>query len=290
MKPLHRLAAGFLSLLPLHAEEVILTPLQDRDVYEFTGMPTDSDYSLGVSSSVAFGGGHSQKSVVQFDVTEASTAMTAADIGRAKLRLYVLPPGAYPFGQNIGGDILISFQTQPWTEDTLRWATFSAGGPINTLTLTADRPYDDGRGTTIYQLEVWVEVDVTSAVKAWLAGEQANHGFLLEPDEENSPYLSAAFADSITGWKPELVITRAEETETPKLELTSFSLEGNQVTLAWDSRPGARYAVRESPDLSTWKTLHEITADSISTTTSFTGSDFPEKRAFYLVEELPPKE
>lgn len=276
---------ALLACSPLRAEQVTLTPTQDRDVYQGTGLPTGTDYSLGVSSSGAFGGGHSQKSIIQFNVTGTTTGMTAEDVGSAKLRLYVLPPEVYPSGSDIGGNILISYQTGAWTESGLRWATFSPGAIINTLTLVADRPYNDGQGTTIYAINTWVEVDVTSAVKAWLSGTQVNYGFLLAPDETNSPYLSSAFADSVGGWKPQLIITRAE----PPLEfkVTSFSFEGSNVTLTWNSRAGRRYVIKESPDLKTWEQVREVDANSAITTSTFTGTSFAEKQAFYIVEELP---
>lgn len=267
------------------AAEVVLAPVQDRDVYQGSGMPTTTDYSLGVSSSVALGGGHSQKSVIQFDVTAASTGLAAAQVGSAKLQLYVLPPEVYPSGQNIGGDVLLSYQTKSWSETSLRWATFSAGAPINTLTLIGDRPYNDGRGTTIYAINTWVEVDVTAAVKAWLAGTQANHGFLLEPDEVNTPSLSAVFADSLTGWKPRLVITPAIEAAFD-FKVTSFSVSGTEIALTWTSRPGRKYRVKESPDLASWQVVAEFTAEADLTSGQIAGSSFPEGRAFYAVEEI----
>lgn len=276
----------FLLLLPageMTGTEVVLTPTQDRDVYQGTGTPTSTDYSLGVSSSSALGGGHSQKSVIQFDVSKASTGLNSDEVGSAKLQLYVLPPETYPLGQNIGGDILLSYQTKPWTENTLRWATFSAGPAINTLRLTGDRSLNDGKGTTVYATNVWVEVDVTQAVKSWLGATQLNYGFLLEPDEVNTPYLSSAFADSITGWKPRLVITKAEAPF--DFRITAYSFQGGEVSLTWTSRPGKNYRVKESTDLTTWQTVATVSASAATTGTQLSGRTLPEGRAFYTVEE-----
>lgn len=261
-----------------------LTPVKDRDVYQGTGNPTGSDFSLGVSSSAALGSGHSQKSVIQFNVTSASVGMAEAEIGEAKLRLYVMAPEAYPYGNNIGGNVLISYQMQTWTESSLRWATFSRGDAINTLTLTGDRPYNDGRGTTIYAINTWVEVDVTAAVKEWVSGRKVNHGFLLEPDEANTPYLSSAFADSITGWKPQLVITRAEEPAA--LAIATWARSAGSVTLTWSSVAGKRYAIQESTDLSAWQAIGEFTASAAMTTGEATATVPVDGRAFYRVDEI----
>ncbi|MCW1887548.1 DNRLRE domain-containing protein [Luteolibacter flavescens] len=265
-------------------ESVTLTPVKDRDVYQGTGNPTGSDFSLGVSASLALGGGHSQKSVIQFDVGSASIGMAEAEIGSATLRLYVMSPEVYPYEQNIGGDVLISYQMQTWTEASLRWSTFSRGDSIGTLKLIGDRPYNDGRGTTIYEINTWVEVDVTAAVKEWTSGRKTNHGFLLEPDEVNTPYLSAAFADSITGWKPELVITRAEPPAAFKL--LSWERGVGKVTLTWSSVPGRRYAIEESVDLVAWNSIGEFTASATTTTGEATTDAGGGDRAFYRVNEI----
>jgi hypothetical protein len=269
------------------AESVTLTPVKDRDVYQGTGNPTGSDFSLGVSSSAALGGGHSQKSVIQFNVTAAALGMAEAEIGDAKLRLYVMAPEAYPYGNNIGGNILISYQMQTWTETSLRWATFSRGDSINTLTLTGDRPYNDGRGTTIYAINTWVEVDVTPAVKEWVSGRKVNHGFLLEPDEVNTPLLSSAFADSITGWKPQLVVTRVQEAAA--LEIATWARSAGSVTLTWSSVAGRRYAIQESSDLVAWDTIGEFTASATRTTGVVNATAPSDGRAFYRVSEISPQ-
>jgi hypothetical protein len=264
--------------------QVILTPVQDRDVYQGTGLPTSTPYSLGVSSSVAFGGGHSQKSLVQFDVTETSTGMTAEEVGSAKLRLYVLSPEVYPSGETIGGDLQVYLQQTAWTSTNLFWNSFSPGAFVNTLTLTADHDLGDGWGTWVYPIDIWVEVDVTSAVKSWLAGTDPNYGFILSPDETGSPTLSSVFAASNTGFKPELVITEAAP---PELKITDFSFDGVKVNLAWNSKNGTSYVVRESPDLVNWTDRFTVTATGAATSAVFDGTIYPEKKAFYIVVQLP---
>src|SRR5690606_12004819 len=66
-----------------------LTPVRDSDVYSFTDAPTSSVHTLGVTAS-GEGSPHSQRSLVQFDLTGADVA--AGRVESAMLRLYVLAP------------------------------------------------------------------------------------------------------------------------------------------------------------------------------------------------------
>lgn len=266
-----------------HAD-VTLFPTQDRDVYQGTGVPTTTPESLGVSSSVAFGGGHSQKSLVQFNVTTATTGMTSDEVDTATLRLYVLRPEVYPGGYNIGGTIQIFFQSTAWSDTNLYWASFVPGAQITTFTMTADRDLGDGRGTWVYPLNVWVEVDVTSAVKSWLAGDVPNHGFILAPDETGSPYLSSTFADSFTGFKPQLVIKR----KAAEFKVTRFSYDGTLVDIEWSSVAGKSYRVMESPDLQTWTPVRTVNASATLAAATFEGTRFTGGSGFYRVEEVVP--
>lgn len=188
-----------------YAATETITPVQDVDVYEYTGLPTSTDETLGVSASDFIGGGHSQKSLIQFDLDDLVGNPTSGDIVSAKLRLWVQAPIAYPFGYDIGGDIFVSFQDSAWTESTATWAAFDPGSPINVLTLTADHDLGDGFSTWTYTYNVWVEVDVTDAVKDWLDNPTSNHGMVLESDESSS--LSVVFGATESANPPELVIT-----------------------------------------------------------------------------------
>lgn len=271
----------------LATADVILYPVQDRDVYQGTGMPTGTPESLGVSSSAAFGGGHSQKSLIQFDVRQQTVGMTAAEVGSATLRLYVMRPEVYPRGYDIGGTIWLYFQTTAWMETNLYWASFNAGEQVASLTLVADRDLGDGSGTWVYPISTWVEVDVTGAVKQWLDGTVPNYGLVLAPDEQGSPYLSSVFADSITGFKPQLVIVK-KAVELNELKVTHFGFDGTVIELEWDSVAGKTYTVRESVDLENWQPRDTVVAAGASTVSTFTGTAFPEGRAFYQIVENDP--
>ncbi len=277
------LPAACLCLTPAHAD-VTLFPSQDRDVYQGTGTPTSTPESLGVSSSAALGGGHSQKSLVQFNVTAATAGMTADEVGTATLRLYAMRPEVYPRGYNIGGTIQVFYQNAAWVETSLFWASFIPGAQVTSLTMTADRNLGDGSGTWTYPINSWVEVDVTSAVKSWLAGSVPNHGLILAPDESGSPYLSAAFADSITGFKPQLVIKRKEA----ELKVTRFAYTGGMVDLEWSAVAGKTYQVMESPDLRQWTPVKTISASGASAAATFQGTLSAEGKGFYQVVEVLP--
>lgn len=262
--------------------DVVLHPTQDRDVYQGTGLPTGTAETLGVSSSGAFGGGHSQKSLIQFEVTEATAGVGAAELGSATLRLYVMQPEVYPRGYDIGGTVKVFFQESFWLENDLYWASFDEGALVNSFVLEADRDLGDGAGTWVYPIGVWVEVDVTEAVRGWLDGSVPNHGLVLAPDETGSPYLSSVFADSMTGFKPELVI-RGKAVE---FKVTRFDFDGTNVALEWSSRIGKTYLVRESVDLETWSPRDTVTATAELSESEFVGTVYPEGRAFYQVVEV----
>jgi len=285
MTPLLRNLFLILSLGAAAARaDVTLYPTQDRDVYQGTGMPTSTPESLGVSSSAAFGGGHSQKSLIQFNVTTATAGMTADEVGTATLRLYTLRPEVYPRGYDIGGTVQVFLQSTAWVETSLFWASFVPSAQVASFTMTADRNLGDGSSTWTYPIGTWYEVDVTSAVKLWLGGSVPNHGLILSPDESGSPFLSATFADSITGFKPQLVIKR----KAAELKVTHFAYDGTNVDLEWSATAGKTYRVMESTDLQTWTPRETVSAATAIGAARFAGTSAPKGRAFYQVVEVVP--
>ncbi|MEK7953701.1 DNRLRE domain-containing protein [Luteolibacter soli] len=199
------------------AETVTLGPTKDSDIYSYTDRATGTITTLGINSS-GVGSPHSQRALIQFNL--AGLAIPAAEIGTAKLRLFVVPPDP-SFGDLVPGNIQILRQTAAWTitNPTLRWNHFVAADPVGLLAVPAG-----SSGS-------WVEVEVKPLVVAWAAGSVANYGFALQAESETTA-LNVTFASmEVTGYGPQLVITRAEAPVVPPvLALTS---SGASVHVRW---------------------------------------------------------
>ncbi len=205
---IHTTIIAAVSLLThANAQSITLNPIEDTDVYQFISRPTSSTHSLGVVSSN--GAGHSQKSVIRFDLTKEATKIKAEEIVSAKLRLYVLPdssPGSGFGGTLTPGTVAAYLQGSAWSTSTIRWTDFVSQSFIGSLSVTTASSDEN---------PVWLEMDATSTVKSWLTGT-ANYGFLLQAnDEMASPSLSVNFASAETGFKPQLVITTTGQTPIP---------------------------------------------------------------------------
>jgi len=138
-------ASGWTEVVPLVADATA-DPAASR--------PLGSDPALGVSAT--------RTAYLRFDLSRLPAGTT---VHRATLSIYV--------GRLLAaGSIAVHRVTGPWDEDTLsaaRQPTADAQLPEG-LTLAADTPF----------LE-YLEIDVTAAVQAWVAG-QPNHGLALRGD------------------------------------------------------------------------------------------------------------
>jgi hypothetical protein len=216
------------------AETVTFTPSQDSDVYAFFDAPSFTPDSLNVGADPTQA--HSHHSLVQFNL--ASLAIPEAEIGTAKLRLFSLTPNSTNGGGLRPGKVSVHRQGAAWSlSPTLRWNHIQAQELAGTIAMTAA------------SADVWVEVDVTALVKQWAAGEVANHGFVLKPESETvEPLLNVEFASmELTGFKPQLVITRAElPAADPVLAIT---MQSDQITLAWPVAGSTGWMLQEAESL-----------------------------------------
>jgi hypothetical protein len=211
MRSVTHLLVHALLASPLLAGSVTLTPEEDTDVYQFTSYPTSSTYSLGVN--VSGGAGHSQRTLLRFPVTRATTDATADSLKSATLRLYILPDattGSGYGGTLAPGALAVFTQGTPWSATTARWSVLNPADPVATVPIT--------KGSTDAK-PVWVEVDATAAVRAWLAGA-ANNGFILQGESESAAQqLDVLFASMETGFPPELVVSTSEDPPPPPPEV-----------------------------------------------------------------------
>ncbi len=219
----------------LRAESVVLTPVKDTDIYSYQNRPTGSIYDLGVNNTPASvaPGLHSQKSLIQFDL--AGVEIPAGEIGSAKLRLYTLAPDSEEGGGLRPGNLVVFRQGEPWGAVTgayPNWNTVQpAGEPV--AVFFVDTP------------DLWIEIDVTPLVAAWMAGTHPNHGFVLQCENEHVTATTNLLFGSMEYGKlaadfglpeesqpfPKLVITRAEATPEPPVLAISKGEAG--IALEW---------------------------------------------------------
>ncbi|MGC4013846.1 MAG: DNRLRE domain-containing protein [Luteolibacter sp.] len=252
---------------------VTLTATQDTDVYQFTTYPTSTTYSLGVNASG--GEGHSQKTLLKFNPTTTTLGMTATEIGTAKLRLYILEDGSPSSGYGgtmVAGPVTVHPQGTTWTEANARWSTISPGTSLGTINLTQPSTATN---------PVWVELDVTAQVKAWVAGTATNNGFVIQAASETAlPLMNVAFASRETGYPPQLVV---EKVQPKPFQVTSYTMSGANVTLGWNSESGKSYRVQESPDMVTWTTRQTVVATATTSSLTLAKTAYAGGKGFFRV-------
>ncbi len=214
---MHRLVF-FLLISSAAAEPLTLTPARDSDVYSFTVAPTSSVHTLGVTAS-GEGSPHSQRSLVQFDLTGAD--VTTGRVESAMLRLYVLAPDPN-FGTLGAGKVSVHPQEAAWTvsSPTLRWNHIRPLERIGLIVIGAEAA------------DTWVDLDVTATVSAWLGGSMPNHGFVLQPETESPATLNVTFASmelANAGVAPQLVVVTAADSA-PGLTIGS---EDGRIFVEW---------------------------------------------------------
>lgn len=219
------------------AETVTLAPSQDGDIYSYLDQPTSTVYTLNVSAS-GEGAPHSNRSLIQFNLS--SLGIPAAEIGSAVLRLYAYPPD---MGTTGFGHVSLRRQASAWTASTLRWNQIQPQEQVALLPVTA--------------MNVWVEADVTSVVKQWVAGTVANHGLVMMPESETSA-LNVTFLsmDMPTAtYRPQLVVTRAEAPP-----VLSISSSGGKILLEWPATTSG-WTLQQADDLAgPWTTSAAVPA------------------------------
>lgn len=194
-------------------ETLTLAPTKDSDIYSYTDRATGTKGTLGVNSS-GVGSPHSQRTLIQFNL--AGLAIPAAEIGSAKLRMFVVPPDP-AFGALVPGNVEILRQTAAWTIADLRWNHFQAADRVNLLAVPAG-----SSGS-------WVEVEVKPLVIAWASGSVPNHGFALQAESETISLNVTFAAMEATGFGPQLLITRVEAPVIPPILAVTSSGSGMQL-------------------------------------------------------------
>lgn len=248
-----------------------LTASKDADVYQYTGSSTGTYFSLNVTPSEA----HALKSIIQFNVTEATVGYGSDHVESAILRLHVLAPSG-SFESFTAGQLNVYYQTQSWNEASVTWNSFLEGALITAFNATAH---------STAASPVTIDIDITTAVKAWLDGSVTNHGIIIRTPTTSTgastafasrefdiiPELSA-FDPNATG--PQLIITQAEPdsdndgyTDAQENEWGSdannpdaipVKLEMSGSALTYNTWSGHSYQLQYSLNLSDWFPLGPV--------------------------------
>lgn len=177
-----------------------------QDVFNYQFLPTFNFETSGSGFQAALATcktstGHDTHSLIAFDLS--SVSIPSEDVTSATLNLYVADAGP-TFGGAFANpspgapvDVDVLTVSGPWDESTVTWNSEPApiGGVLDTATIAG--------------IDQWITLDVTDPVRDWLAGTEANNGFILrQPAEVNGPGgLVAAVYDSSSGPnKPYLAI------------------------------------------------------------------------------------
>jgi len=162
MKNLTCFAIAALALAPIAGFAQTLAPSQDAYVVPGNGSNFGTSITITVGSSSSIG-------LVQFDLTQLPAGLTAAQIQKATLTLFL-------DHVNSGGSINIDTvsASTPWSELTVTGDSgISPGIAVNTsvMTNTAD---------------TFIALDATSAVQGWITTPSSNNGFMIQANTGTS--------------------------------------------------------------------------------------------------------
>jgi len=160
MKKLIRIVLGALALTPIAGYAQTLTPSQDS--YYVPGVGTNygtaTTITVGSSSSVG---------LVQFDLSSLPAGVTAAQIQKATLTLFLDHVGS-------AGTVNIDAAASAWTEAGVTGYAPPSVGP----TIASAVP--------VSTANTFITVDVTSAVQGWISMPSSNYGFMIVPTSGTS--------------------------------------------------------------------------------------------------------
>lgn len=208
--------AGVMSLISaitgsVFADPIKLSPTEDSWVYQW--LPNVNMPSFGYSNELPAGTtsapGHDLISLLKFDVE--STGLT--EVSSATLRLYSVDPAP------VRSDAAPADPDHPVTINVFALES-SPAWMSNNLTF-GNKPNTIGSVITsasLTQINDWLELDVTSLVNSWLAGDISNNGLQLMQQavvpnvngkESIALFYSSRFASEEL--RPQLVITPVPE-------------------------------------------------------------------------------
>src|SRR5258708_10391145 len=158
MNKVFGLYLGFMSLAPLAGFGQTLTPTQDAHYVPGNGTNFGTATSVTVGSSTSVG-------LVQFDLSTLPAGLLANQVQKATLTLFLNRVGA-------AGSLYVDTVSSatPWSEATVTGLT----APSNGSAVATAVPAPAGN--------MFITVDVTSAVQGWITSPVTNNGFMLLPN------------------------------------------------------------------------------------------------------------
>lgn len=152
-------------------------------------MQSKSGANFGSSASLTVQGG-GVSTYLQFSLASLPSGITSSQLNKATLRLFVT-------GRVTPGNFDVYLVNGSWTEKGLTYSTLPPLGSSVALAVPI----------TSSALNNFVEVDVTSAVQAWIAGTQQNYGLALTPSPSSLISVSFNSKESTeTSHEPQLVL------------------------------------------------------------------------------------
>jgi len=132
-----------------------------QDTFVSASKPTTN---YGSNASLAVQAGGSGITFVQFNLSGLPTGVSASQLNRATLQLFVS-------GFTTAGTFDVYLVNGKWSEGTL---TYNTAPPLGALIVSGFSVPSTAKNT-------FTEVDVTSALQQWISGSQVNYGLALVP-------------------------------------------------------------------------------------------------------------
>ena len=152
--------------------------------------------------------GNLEYAVVRFDL---STLPAGSQINSATARFYVKATKGHP-----QGPVQVHRVTADWTETGATWETMSDKFDSTLLNIIPPQPQAGG---------IWVSVNLTAQVQAWVNGE-SNYGIMLIPTGEgtHAEYISR---EGVASQQPHLDVIVGTGAASPMAIIATGTLSGN---------------------------------------------------------------
>ena len=197
-----------------------LTEAASKDAKIFTHSPTNSQSNLNLTS---FDTGEHFLSLVQFDLSSLA-GISADSILSATFTLYSTGIGPSGVVNPNGGSVTVSPILDAWRENTTdagtapvaSYAAFFGSLDQDTgLTTDPTLHFGSAVATQTVTTSGFITWDITTLVKAWVSGTQANDGVIVQvPDSNTNVDIGFADVDSnpaIAGSAPSLTVNAVPE-------------------------------------------------------------------------------
>ncbi len=151
---------------------------------------TKSSTSYGGNATLAVQSKGNATTFVRFDLSSMPAAITAAEINKATLRLFVS-------GITSAGTMDVYEITSDWGEGTVTYNTSPTLGPV----------IAQGVNIPLSSLNNFVTVDITAALQAWVSNPSSNFGIALVASPLSSISVAFDSKEAVnTSHEPELLL------------------------------------------------------------------------------------